>query len=451
MTTKTNLALLIFSASIVSLLSHPLHGEDWTRFRGANGAGISKASAPVEWSPDKNLKWKTELPGAGASSPIVLGDKVFLTCYSGYGLDRRNPGELKDLKRHLVCVDRASGKIAWERSVDGIMPEDTYTGMGVPEHGYASHTPVTDGKNIYVFFGKSGALAYDLEGKKLWQTSVGTESDVRRWGSASSPILHGNLLIVPAIAESSAIIALDKTTGKEVWKQEAEGLNMSWSTPIIVKIDDKRSDLVIGVPSEMWGMNPETGKMRWLCTDIPGNSFFTSVVAKDGIVYGSLGGRGGGGSFAVKAGGKGDVTETNLVWSTNDRNSYSTPVVFDNKLIFASRGIATVLDTENGDKVSQVRMKAAESKPSSTEEAPTRRRGGFGGDYSSPVVAGDKFYYTKRSGETFVFSATAEIKQIAVNRVTNETEDFSSTPAVTDGQIFIRSSKHLYCVETSEE
>ena len=207
-------ACLLIAACI--LISASTAHADWTRFRGPNGSGISAEGprAPVRWGPSANVKWKTELPGAGVSCPIVVGDRVYVTCYSGYGLDRANPGEQKNLKRHLVCVDRRTGKQMWSKSVDAVLPEDPYQGAGVPAHGYASSTPVSDGEQVYVFFGKTGALAFDKDGQQLWQTNVGKESDPRRYGSASSPILYKNLLIVPATAEREALVGLDTKTGK---------------------------------------------------------------------------------------------------------------------------------------------------------------------------------------------------------------------------------------------
>jgi hypothetical protein len=452
---------------------------------------------------DKNLKWKTPLPGAGVSCPIVVDGKVFVTCYSGYGMDRANPGDQKNLKRHVICIDRSSGEIRWNKVIDAALPEDEFSGAGVPEHGYASHTPVSDGERVYAFLGKSGVYAFDMDGNEQWKAEVGNGSDERRWGSASSPILHGGLLIVPAIAESSAIIALKKETGEIAWKQEADGLSMSWSTPVVVKIDDNRSDLVIGVPGEIWGLNPDNGKLRWFCTGIPGDSFYTSLAVQGDMVYGSVGTRQGGGSFAVKCGGKGDVSETNLVWSGGDQSAYATPVLHDDKMYFASRGILTVLKTNDGTRIVQERMGAGPSEqrpaaqgsesqrggpgqgggpgqrggaeaqqgepgprpqagqrgepgqPGGPGGQPGRRggrggrgggRGGFNNDYSSPVIADDKLYYVKKSGETFVFSLTDELKQLSVNRVTQESEEFSATPAVVDGEIFIRSNKHLYCI-----
>ena len=237
---------------------------DWLRFRGPNGSGISADSepTPTQWSPDENLKWKVKLPGPGVSSPIIVGDRVYVTCYSGYGLDRQEPGDINNLKRHLVCVDRQSGEIVWDQSVKAAQPEDPFEGIGVTAHGYASHTPVSDGENIYVFFGKSGVIAFDREGNQLWQTNVGMDSDPKRWGSSSSPIVHDDLLIITASAESRALVGLNKKTGEEVWRQETEGLTDVWGTPLLVDVEG-RTDLVIGVPYEFWGLNPKSGKLQF--------------------------------------------------------------------------------------------------------------------------------------------------------------------------------------------
>lgn len=204
----------ICTASQFSCESSVFAFSDWTRFRGPNGSGIAedKEPTPTNWSEKENLKWKVPLPGAGVSCPIVVGERVFVTCYSGYGINQDEPGDIAKLVRHLVCVDRGTGKILWQKELPSTVPEDPFSGMGVPQHGYASNTPTSDGKSVFVFFGKSGVLAFDLDGKQLWATSVGTGSDGRRWGSSSSPIVHENVLIVPAGAEGRALIGLDKTS-----------------------------------------------------------------------------------------------------------------------------------------------------------------------------------------------------------------------------------------------
>lgn len=450
------------SACFVSLLlgvSMTVTAGDWARFRGPNGSGISHdtAAVPTTWSDSENLQWKVALPGPGSSSPIIVGDRVFVTCWSGYGVDRENRGKQEDLVRHLVCLDRETGKTIWSKPVEAVLPEDEYGGM-FAEHGYASHTPVSDGERIYAYFGKTGALAFDMEGNQLWQTQVGTESDPRHWGSASSPILYKDKVIVTASSESEAVVALDTATGKEVWRQEAAGLNSTWGTPVLAKVDDERTDLVLGVPYEFWAFNPDDGKLRWYCEVMETDSYCSSVVTEGGVVYG-IEGRGGG-SIAVKAGGKGDVTKTNVVWSGRDSNRIGTPIVHEGRIYFFSGGIANCIEAATGKKIFQARLEGGSASSPSPEGGNrggnrgnagggrSRRGGGggFGGDYASPILADGKIYFTSRSGNFYVMKAGDKFEQLATNRVTDDSEDFSATPAVSDGQLFLRSNKHLYCV-----
>lgn len=435
----------------------------WMRFRGPNGSGVAPGdkTPPVSWSDEENLKWKVKLPGPGSSSPIIVGDKVFVTCWTGYGLDQQDPGDQKDLKRHLVCIDRESGEIQWSKGVDAVLPEDDYRGM-FAENGYATHTPVSDGEHVYAFFGKSGVAGFDLEGKKLWQTSVGEGRDPMRWGSSSSPVLYKNLVIVPAAAESVSLVALDKTTGKEVWKQAADGFTGLWGTPIIVDVDKDRTDLVLGVPYEIWGFNPETGKLRWYAESMDSSSMCASVIEHDGVVY-AVGGKSGG-SVAVKAGGKGDVTKTNVVWSGRDRARIVTPIYHDGRLHWISSKVANAVDAKTGDRVYQARLNSTSGggrQARNGEDSDGNRgrggrtgRGGFGGgrgfgggqDYSSPVAAGDKMYWIARNGDSCVIKLGEKFEQLAQNRFASDDGDYSATPAVADGELFIRSSKFLYCV-----
>ncbi len=425
-----------------------LQGQDWNRFRGPNGSGISADAMrpPVTWSPQSNVKWKAALPGAGASCPIVVGDHIFLSCYSGYGESRDNLGNMQNLKRHVVCVNRADGSIAWSKTIDAVLPEDEFSGMGVPEHGYASHTPVSDGENVYFFLGKSGVYAFDFEGNQLWHKSVGTDSDERKWGSAASPILHEDVLVVPAIAESRKIYGLNKQTGEEVWTQDNNGgINSTWCTPAIVKVDDQRTDIVMGIPNQIIGLDPQTGSIRWFCNDVPSDSFYSSIVEHDGIIYAAVGNRTGGGSLAVKAGGEGDVTGSHVVWNGSTRNSYGTPVIHGDNLFLVARNIMTTIRIADGSEGEKIRVGGGAA--SGEARGQGRRRGGpGGGDYASPIVAGGKLYFVKRNGDTHVFDA-ATMQELTINKVTEDAEDFAATPAVSDGQIFLRSNKHLYCVD----
>ena len=442
---------------------------DWPRFRGPNGTGVSldEKAPPVEWSETKNLKWKFELPGPGLSCPIVVGNKVIVTCWSGYGTTAARDAKQDQLQRHLVCVDRHSGQQLWNTSIDPELPEDNYRGM-FTENGYASHTPVSDGKHIYAFFGKTGVVAFDMDGKKLWQTKVGKDSDPRGWGTASSPVLYKNLVIVTASIESHALVALDKETGKEVWNQPADGFGSMWGTPILVELEGGRTDLVVGVPYEVWGFNPDTGKLRWFCEAADTESMCSSVIAHDGVVY-AIEGRSGG-SIAVKAGGTDNVTKSHVVWSGRDRGRISTPIYHDGRLHWIADRVANCLDAKTGQRVYQARMKAdgspAETAPPAEDRSPPGGRrgggangggfggGGFGGggrggqDYASPVASHGRMYFVGRSGETYVVELGAEYKLLAVNRVSSVSDEsiFNSTPAISDGALFLRSSSTLYCI-----
>ena len=447
---------LLLSVLFVGLLKGTGLAGDWPRFRGPNGSGVSPDSAapPVEWSETKNLKWKAPLPGPGLSSPILVGDKIFLTCWTGYGVDRANIGDQQDLKRRLVCLNRETGATLWYKSIDPVLPEDAFRGM-FAENGYATHTPASDGERVYVFFGKTGVFAFDLEGKELWHKSVGTDSDPRRWGSSSSPVLYKNLVIIPATVESHALIAFDKVTGEQVWRQEADGFGSTWGTPVLVDRPDGEQDLVIAVPQEIWAFNPDTGKLRWYCESVDSDSMCSSVVAHDGIVY-AVEGRNGG-SVAVRAGGEGDVTKTHVLWSGRDRGRIGTPIYFEDRLYWISGGIANCIDAKTGKPIFKNRLGSATAVVDEPEsERPARGGGGRGGrgggggrggqDYSSPVVADGKLYYVNRSGQTTVIKLGTEYEQLASNRFESDTSDYNATPAIVDGELFIRSNAFLYCV-----
>jgi outer membrane protein assembly factor BamB len=430
---------MIFRYSVLALLticSLTGYSEDWQRFRGPAGSGVAidSDSLPSVWSPEANLAWKTPLPGPGASSPIIVDGKAFVTCYSGYGLTQENPGDIENLVRHLVCIDMQTGKKRWQKDVKAALPEDPYSGIGVIAHGYASHTPVSDGKNVYAFFGKSGVHAFDMDGIKLWSAVVGKESDPAKWGSSSSPIVYKNTVIITASAESQAIIGLDKATGKELWRQEAKGLDGMWGTPTLVDVDDNRTDLVMCVAKELWGLDPNSGKLRWYADATAAQHAYSSVVLDGSRVY-AFTGRGGG-SIAIDAGGSGDVSESNTVWEGSITASFASPVRHKSRLYVVSRGVVYVVDANTGARVQQLRLRGA------------RQTGGRMGslDYPSPVVVGDRIFYLNGSGQMFVFAVGDKLKQIAVNQVTTDKEDFRGTPAVSNGRMILRSAKYLYCV-----
>lgn len=417
---------------LVVVSSLPATAADWPRFRGPNGSGVSdEEGLPVSWGTEQNIKWKAELPGRGTSSPIACGGRVFLTCYTGYGLDRADPGDPQNLERHLICLDPSSGQILWQRSVQAALPEDPARGF-ITDHGYASSTPATDGERVYVFFGKSGVLAFDFEGNQLWQADVGSGSAVMGWGSAASPIIYKDLVIVNASAESEAVIALDRRSGGEVWKAQADGISGSWSTPVLVDIEGGRQELVVGVPYEVWALNPDTGKLVWYAEVPLEQPICPSLVAGEGIVY-AVGGRGQTSAAAIRAGGKGDVTGTHLLW-TADLGSYvPSPVVHGGHLYWVSdRGQACCLKADSGEVV--YRQRLADS----------------GQLYASVVLADDKLYAVTRANGTFVLAAGPKFEQLAHNRLESDESSFNASPAVAGGNLLLRSDRFLYCIHSAD-
>jgi len=422
------LAILLTSAFTADHVS----AADWPRFRGPGGSAVSSETGlPAPWSDTNNLKWKTRLPGYGTSSPVVVGNKVIVTCYSGYGMGRGSRGAQGDLRRHVVCVDRNSGKILWAKTVKPHLPEDRAGGF-LSSHGYASHTPVTDGQHIYAFMGKTGLLCVNMQGDIVWRKSLGTGSGIRGWGTASSPILYKNTVIVTALPEGNALVALDKTTGKEVWKQQVEGYRGCWATPVIAKSEDgTRDELILNVPHEIWSLNPDTGKLLWYCEGIPQDAIAPSVVVENGIVYATGGRRAE--SLAVRSGGKGDVTKTHLLWRARVGSYVTSPVVHNGHVyIVSDRGIVSVLNAKDGSTVNRSRLSA---------------RGRL---YASPLIADGKLYVVTRESGTFVFTAKPDIKQLAHNRFTGDDTAFNASPAVADGNLFLRSNTYLYCVSEAD-
>ena len=426
------------------------YAQEWAGFRGPQGSGVQKAAKglPAEFGEKKNLVWKFKMPGPGASCPIVVGDRVFVTCWTGYGTEGANSGKKEDLKRHLVCVDLSSGQEKWRSTVDAVLPEDTYASMML-EHGFASHTPVSDGKQVFAFFGKSGVYAYDLDGKELWNKSVGTKLNQRRWGSACSPILHKDLLIVLASAENDSLVALNKKDGKVAWEQNYQAFSGNWSTPLMAKVDDKKSDLVVAVSDEVWGLNPQNGKLRWYVSTEGGGGGFgrgqtiSSSFAYDGETIVHVGGRSGK-STAFKAGGSDDIEKSHVVWSNGSTGGHSSPVLHDGLVYSVARRVLNCMDAKSGEKIYQERLPTVKREGASSGGG--RRRGGD--DYASPVIGDGKLFYVTRKGDIHVFQVGREAKLLASNRFEGDNGDFSATPAITKDRILIRSSNYLYCVGT---
>jgi len=430
-----------FVISTVFVGSHALisrsTAEDWLRFRGDNGAGISKSlETPIVWNNQENLKWSVPLPGPGASSPIIVGDQLFLTCYTGYGVDQSSPGEPKNLKRHLLSFNRITGDLHWNTTIDSAETEDPYEGF-INQHGYASSTPASDGIHLYVIFGKSGVIAFDLAGKEIWRRKLGQFSDPNAWGSGASPIVYDDLLIVNAGITDHAMIAFNKLSGEEVWRVSDDTFTNCWSTPIVVVLPG-RIEMVFATPGRIFALDPKTGKEYWRANSPIKEAVSGSLNQLDGVVY-LMGGRQGN-AIAVRCGGNGDVSKVNTVWQKSLRSGIGTPVIIDQHLYWSSSGFAICAECETGKEVFKERLKRP------NEEG--KESGGRGptGDYASAIGIGDKVLVVSRSGQSQVWKAEKAYVPIADSSFAEDTGPFNGTPAIVDGTIYMRSDKKLYCV-----
>lgn len=414
--------LLLFSLALTLALTLSAAGGDWTQFRGPTGSGVSaEKGLPAKWGAKENVAWKTEMPGPGSSSPVFVGDRIFITCYTGYNVPGQPKGEQADLRRHLLTLDRKTGKILANKEIEAKLPEQEKIR---DNHGYASSTPAVDADRVYCFFGKSGEFAFDHAGKQLWQADVG--NGLSDWGSAASPVLHGDLVFVNASVESQTLFAFDKKTGKEKWS--AKGIKASWNTPLVVKTKDGKDELVVAIEGKVLAFDPVSGAALWSCaTDITWY-MVPSLVAHDGVVY-ALGGRSGNAALAVRR--------------RDGRRDEDAPAVDEQEGV--ERAVAgvprrpPVLD-ERGEWDGAVR------------EGRDRRGGVRGarpaaGRRVRVVAAGrraDALPVAQR--RTFVVAAKPEYEFVATNDL-RDGSLFHAAPVAVDGRLFIRSDKFLYCLE----
>jgi outer membrane protein assembly factor BamB len=396
---------------------HTIFAVNWPQFRGPGGLGISQERGlPVTWSETENVAWKSTMPGYGSSSPIALDGKLYITCYSGYGMANES-GRMDDLMLHLVCIDSKTGKILWDKQIKPVLPEE----KRVRDHGYAAHTPVTDGEDIYVFFGKSGVFKFDLQGNQIWQTSVGTKTHA--WGSGTSPILYENLVIVNASVESGSLVAIDKTSGKEIWR--AQGMDSSWNTPHLVKTNDGGYELAVTVKKWVLGFDLKTGNELWRCGAID-DYICPSIVSHKGIVY-AMGGRSSK-AVAVRSGGRGNVTNTHKLWQADVGANVCSPVVYDDHLYWVSdrNQTAYCINLTDGSVTYSERIGPQ--------------------PYASALLADGRLYVVTRNGGTLVLTAKPQFERLALNKL-DDRSTFNASAIAYNSTLILRSNKNLYCIK----
>ncbi|MCI0681972.1 MAG: PQQ-like beta-propeller repeat protein [Gemmataceae bacterium] len=416
---RSLVAFIVLSPALLSpaLLAPDLRADDWPRFRGPRGNGAAaETTLPVKWGPKDNIAWKVELPGPGSSSPIVVGDRVYVTCFTGK--------QAAEIVRHVLCFDRAAGKLVWQKSFPAPQPENDYA-KHLLQHGFATSTPVSDGERIYVHFGRDGVRAFDVDGKVVWHESVG--KIISTFGSGATPLVFGDKLIVNATVELGALVALDKKTGKRRWKTPING--DCWSTPAIAELPGNKQELILNGSGAVYGFDPNDGKELWYVDSLGGHISSTPLIA-DGLIYVVNSGLNGKLTMAIRPGGMGDVTKTHIVWKqTKVGASHCSPLLLGDRLCWFST-TAVAVGAKDGSILLQKRLE------------------GLFNLYSSPVAAGDTIALFTRSGGSYVLRA-ADLEVLAENDL-GDASGINASPALSKGQLFIRSNRHLYCIGTGK-
>ncbi|MCC6536320.1 MAG: PQQ-like beta-propeller repeat protein [Bryobacterales bacterium] len=420
--------------------------DDWPRWRGPLNNGVARGDVPAEFGPEKNIAWKLDLPGRGFSSPVLWGDKIFLTNAVPTGKDappaaeeggagggaRRGAGggaaKGREHKFVLMAVDARTGKVIWERVAKTATPHEGYHGR---YGSFASNSPVTDGKHVLAFFGSRGLYCYDLDGKLIWEKQFSPMHMRLEFGEGSAAVLHGNTVLLNFDQESgSFILALDKNTGKERWRKERTEAS-SWAPPFVVKAAG-RDQVILPASAKVRSYDFHTGELIWECAGLGSNVIPSPVTVDDQYVI-VMSGHREPNLLAIRLDSKGDVTGSDKVMWTNQRgNSYTpSPVLHDGKLyMLTDNGMLSCLD-------------AATGKPYYAQQRlpnPSNYK-------ASPVAVNGKLYLSSENGDVLVLRLGEKFDVVAVNSFGPD-HMFIASPAVSGGSLYLRSSAALFCIRS---
>lgn len=412
----------LFFTALLGLLPLASPAENWPMWRGPRGDGATTESGlPRSWSTTENVLWKTPLPERGNSTPVVWGAKVFVT----QALE-------KEGRRLLLCFDKETGKKLWEAGTTYTEPELTHA-----TNPYCAASPATDGERVVVFFASAGVFCYDLEGRELWKrTDLGKQHHI--WGNGTSPVLAGDRVFLNfGPGENTVLYAFDKKTGATLWKHaepggasgEGEGKKWlgSWSDPLPRTVEG-HEELLMSYPGRACAFDPATGKELWTCAGLT-NLVYNSPLYADGLVVAMSGYNGA--ALAVKAGGRGDVTETRRVWHLPkvSQRIGSGVITGGHHYILNDGGIAECRELATGKLVYNERLKGL---------------GPTGQNWSSLVLSADGLLYAaNQGGDCFVYKAGPTFELVATNSLG---EKIIGSIAVSEGRLYIRGHKHLWCI-----
>jgi len=429
-------ALAVFVLPSLADEPAPVPADHWAQWRGPLGTGVApNGNPPLSWSEKDNLRWKVPIPGKGQSTPIIWGDRIFLTTAIPHGPAEAPRGEHADgahdnvpsLRRQqlvVLAISRRDGSVLWQRTVRSDLPHASVHATGT----WASSSAVTDGERVYASFGSGGIYCLDLDGTPIWQADLGEMRIKHGHGEGSSPALHGETIVVNWDHQgASFVVALDKRSGKQRWKIERDEAT-SWSTPLIVEQDGK-AQVIISATRRVRAYDLASGELIWECGGLSGNVVATPVAA-DGFVYVAN-------SYETRAmlairlaAAKGDITGTEAVVWTRERDTpyVPSPLLSDDTLCFLKhyQNVLTCVTAKTG----------------ATLFGP-RRLEGIGDVYASPVGAAERIYVVSRNGATAVIEHGGKFEQLVTNRLD---DSFSASPAIAGDELYLRGARHLYCI-----
>lgn len=418
----------------VLFISQP-QGSDWPAWRGPEGIGVSREErAPLRWGRSENVAWRAPLRGVGSSTPIIWGERIFLTSQLGSGpvtqrgmdfddaIARRSEGEADQVVFLIEAFDRSDGGLLWEYRLEA-------EGDELPtvhrKHNLASPSCATDGELVFAWFGTGQLVALDLEGRKVWGRNLGREYAPFEimWGHGSSPALYEDLLILLCDhAPASYLLALDKRTGEERWKVDRGNGLRSYTTPLIV-LTERGPELIVNSSTRLDAYDPRTGELLWHAGEanrVP----IAMPVHHEGILYATRG-FSSGPYLSLRLGGQGDVSETHLRWTVPTGAPYVSSLLHYRGLLFVGNelGILSCIDPETGRILWRQRL---------------------GGAFTaSPLGVAGRVYFAAESGRTVVVEAATEPTILAENHLE---ERIVASPVVSGGRLFLRTDESLYCI-----
>lgn len=407
----------------------------WPQWRGPHWTGVSRtATPPSEWSETKNVRWKVEIPGRGSATPVIWGDRLYVltavpTGLSGDAAHAPRGGQpLVPHKYMVMALDRKTGKVVWERVAKEQAPNEA----SHPENGtWASASAVTDGEHVIASFDSFGYYAYDMNGKLVWEKDLGDKRMRSTFGEGSTPALHANRLVVQWDHQGQSFVAaFDKRTGQELWRQNRTEID-TWSTPLVVPVNGRAQVITIAM-NQVKSYDLETGEVIWFTSGLTMNPIPTPV-AEGGMAFLMSGFRGNSLKAIRLAEAKGDITGTGAVAWTLERDTpyVPSPLLYDNVLYFlkSNNGLLSAFDAKSG-----------------TPHYQAQRIDAIPNVFSSPVGAAGRVYIAGREGKTVVLRHGPKLEVLFVNELN---DGFDASPALVDGELYLRGYRFLYCIATN--